>query len=592
MDLQVPAPSGWFEIVIQHLSPSRKRLLQAYGVAILPGVVAESGRFALMALAALPDRYKLPLFRAAAQIPAFDVNRHVIENTLNEVWLSALEADEGGHGGGRWHGIALSALTPYEPLLRAISVGIRLLKVDLRSIELIGLWGDQWILACDRAIAGEDALGRWFHSQPAWKNATHARRSDKRWARRVLKRLREKIEAHIAWGLGLINEDRRWASNGAIDMVSIDAEWLEKWSARYTMVRQEDNYPMPLKDLVEGAARTRRAEDYAIAIGLQQIAERMGLHFVLATVTLPGEWSPKMGLRASEWNGASPAEANRALKSLMHKMRTNLVDSVAVCIGFCVTEPQKTGVPHCHVMLLTSDPAAVERIVKSYKENKDHQIDVRRWHLDPSEGRAASIASYLTKYLMKGHEGGPKASDGSPVPKDDAVYVDWLDEQRAFAAWRRGAATRTVSWFGLGRGFKGRWRLVFRSVLQDTAKDIKDPAFVLIRRSMDEKRWGDALTILGGSPSWPDWKQSDPDANWAPIRERRTNRFDEDVEIVVGYVLSDGTRLLLGTGTWNLIEDDIVDLDSSYLDDIPDRKLSRQGEPDPEMETLLAHYML
>jgi hypothetical protein len=330
--------------------------------------------------------------------------------------------------------------------------------------------------------------------------------------------------------------------------MSLDRKWQKYWLEHRIMVRVDEPHrkPMRLDDLHKGTIHGQRSEDYAIAIGLQMLAEERGLAFVMATVTLPGEWSPVVSKgRKSAYNGASPYDANRELKARLKLIRTNLVDTLDVAIGFVVTEPQKTGSPHCHFMLLTDDADRAEKIILGYKEDEDHQIDVRRWHLDPTQSKAASIASYLTKYLMKGKD---------------------LDEQSeesiAWSAWRRGCAARTTSFFGLGKGFKGRWRAVYRS---DVHLDyvVEEEGFCRIKAAMNASNWGKALAIVAGL-------DDEVHLEWQTVTEERVNRYGETVVVVTDFVLSTGEILPLRSGEYEMIE--LEDADDQAEPSVDDRE--------------------
>lgn len=563
-----------------HEGSARGKLLNRFGA------FADPSRFASM-LSSLERVVRLPhVYRVRTGLPgefspdqrqallaAWDETSFLLHTAIMHVWDRAFSGDDSvpaSHPPSRLLLEAIEVLEPYETLLAQADLGMRLVRFDPRAFDLLEQYGSAWVALVREAILPGTDMHAVLSSVPAWSDACHKRRTDAKWASRQLKRLRERLEAHLAWIFGKVDKSSRWASPHARDMMEREVHWSREWQDGHFMARPEDGFIMPMKELVEQSVKMRRSEDYALAIGLQSLAERHRLHFVMVTVTLPGEWSPRRGPRSSVYNGASPQEANRELKSMMKRIRTNLLDGSGVCIGFCVTEPQETGVPHCHVMILTDDPARVERIVLSYKQSPVHQIDVRRWHLAPEEGKAASIASYLTKYLMKG--------------KDlDKSTPDAL----ALAAWRRGAACRTTSWFGLGKGFKGRWRVVFRAELTGEADTIRSKTFQKVRDCMHNKNWGLALSLVadlsaGGLVSPVDT------VPWQPIREKVLNRYDEWVERVTGFLLETGESVMFSTGDWELCEvlDDDEGLDPGY--DPPDASSSQPGvPPDPEIDFLL-----
>lgn len=546
---------------------ARDKCISRFGVFADPSLHHEL-EAALERVVRLPAPYRvregLPRDLTAASrgrlLDAWRETSFLLATAIVELWECAGHRDAGRGRPGAYE-MAQDVVGTYAKLLRHADLGHRLRRFDPASFDLIGVWGKDWIDLVRTAMTDGTEMHALLSSLPQWDKACHKRRTDAKWVARTLKRLRERVEAHLAWIFGAVGKDRKWASDHAVSMMEADVIWSREWAAEHFMVRVDDGYVMPMQELMDSSVALRRSEDYALAIGIQSLAEKHQLQFVMVTVTLPGEFSPKVGNRRSVYNDGSPAEANRVLKAMMKRIRTNLLDGAGMCVGFCVTEPQVTGTPHCHVMILTDDPARVEAIVLGYKESPDHQIDVRHWHLSPDEGRAASIATYLTKYLMKGKD----LDRGS-------------EEALALAAWRRGAACRTTSWFGLGKGFKGRWRVVFRAEMTGEADKIKAPSFKAVRAAMQAKNWGLALSHVadlsaGGIVSPVHQVQ------WTPIRETTKNRYDEDVEEVVGFTLETGEQVLFAIGEWELCETMYED-DVLFPDDVPEGAPGRPGKPE------------
>lgn len=550
-------PRRWgMKMTIQN-SSARDNLISRFGVFADPSLHVEL-EAALERVVRLPAPYRLRegLPQVLTEVSrgkllqAWGETSFLLATAIQDAWDRAGHADAGRGSKMAWD-TAVGSVQVYAKLLRHADLGYRLRSFRPAAFDLIGVWGKDWIELVRVAMTEGTELHDLVVALPQWDKANHKRRTDAKWIARLLKRLRERVEAHLAWIFGVVGNDRKWASDYAVGMMEADVIWSREWASEHFMARVDDGYCMTMQDLMDSSVALRRSEDYALAIGLQSLAEKHDLKFVLVTVTLPGEYSPKVGNRKSVYNGGSPQEANKVLKAMMKRIRTNLLDGAGMCIGFCVTEPQITGTPHCHVMILTDDPARVESIVLGYKQSADHQIDVRHWHLSPDEGRAASIATYLTKYLMKGKD-----------------LDRGTDEALALAAWRRGAACRTTSWFGLGKGFKGRWRVVFRAEMTGEADKIRAPSFKAVRDAMRAKNWGLALSYVAdlsaGGIASPVTMVA-----WEPIRETTMNRYDEPVEAVVGFTLETGEQVLFAIGEWELCET-IYEDDVLFPDDVPE----------------------
>lgn len=430
---------------------------------------------------------------------------------------------------------AIELMKSHWNLLRAAEAGRKIRDIDGFAIELIGLSQEDLKSAAEtRADASGDMRHLIISAGIEPKDPIMSKKlACPKFRTRQLKKLKVETEAHLGWLFGKTGDgknQRKWCSYSALDDKRIEAQWQKEWLAKRYMQRDEDGKIVPMSTLHEMTLEAKRSEDYAIALGLQGLAERRGLKFVMATYTLEGEWSPKRGKRASKYNGKSPKEANTELKLRLQRIRKALEYGLDTWIGFCVTEPQETGAPHLHILALVSDSAKAEEIILKYKTSETHQVDVRTWDDHTQSEAAAAIASYMTKYLKKNDDLDPN--------DEDAL---------ALAAWRRGAACRTTSFFGLGKGFKARWRAVYRSDIT-AGFVLEDDGFLAVKSAMHRRDWSTALEITGGIH--PTIK-----LDWSDIKIEKETAYGEKRNERTDYVMnSTGEILPLKTGTWTMKE--------------------------------------
>ena len=333
---------------------------------------------------------------------------------------------------------------------------------------------------------------------------------------RALRKRRTLTEAHVAWRMGETGDPRDGKSLWCGERQVERQQQSEAWQRDYLMGRylelvgsgdaDREAVMLNLWKLAENKARAQLGKAYAMALAFQALAEDEGLSFLMLTVTCPGKFSPSEAEgRTSVYDGGSPAQAARHLKDIVWKRMRTRLGKLNLAIGLCVTEAQKTGVPHLHVLLLTDSPEEATHQAIATVADRDYriehcgevegvtdqalwaggsrQVDVKAWEDRGAAGEGergnSSIAGYLLKYITKGW-----ALLDDPEGMDAGELEKAREEATRFRAWRRGANTRTLSWIGLGRGFVGLWDTIFRHDLRPGADAIEDEAYVEAREFM------------------------------------------------------------------------------------------------------------
>lgn len=352
---------------------------------------------------------------------------------------------------------------------------------------------------------------------------------------RRMRSIATKTEAHLDWIFMKTGKYRKYASWDAIERRKVNNETQKAWLESHVARGPEDE-ELSLKTLHEASLEGGQARAWAIAKGLELIMQEDGLQLTLVTFTNPAGWSPA----GRNYTGASPQEANRTLKhrAALFRKALNNASADLTALGFMVTEPQETGSPHVHMMVLSDDSARVIDIALGYREitcpcgetslakkwhltnvvyedrrtvfdgtcphcgeaqagvSSSHQIDARDFEYDATDvdadgkPRQANAAAYLSKYLFK------------------AKGLSGDEDTLSYQAWRTGVGCRTISFFGFGRGFISKFQAVSRSLHQPEGT-ISDEAFIAAQEAAKESRWSDVLRIVAELPE--------------RLRERREN---------------------------------------------------------------------
>ncbi|OAT40376.1 phage replication protein [Hafnia paralvei ATCC 29927] len=159
----------------------------------------------------------------------------------------------------------------------------------------------------------------------------------------------------------------------------------------------------------------RRCELMTRIRGFENICNQLGYIGEFYTLTAPSKYhaTTKAGYSNSKWNGSSPADTQRYLRSVWERVRAKLHREDLRIFGIRVAEPHHDGTPHWH-MLMFMEPEKVDRvreILRDYafkedsKELNSDKARKARFHAEAIDPDKGSATGYVAKYISKNIDG-------------------------------------------------------------------------------------------------------------------------------------------------------------------------------------------
>ncbi|WNN53773.1 replication endonuclease [Hafnia alvei] len=159
----------------------------------------------------------------------------------------------------------------------------------------------------------------------------------------------------------------------------------------------------------------RRCELMTRIRGFENICNQLGYIGEFYTLTAPSKYhaTTKAGYSNSKWNGSSPADTQRYLRSVWERVRAKLHREDLRIFGIRVAEPHHDGTPHWH-MLMFMEPENVDRvreILRDYafkedsKELNSDKARKARFHAEAIDPDKGSATGYVAKYISKNIDG-------------------------------------------------------------------------------------------------------------------------------------------------------------------------------------------
>nr|WP_246337762.1 replication endonuclease [Azospirillum oleiclasticum] len=331
--------------------------------------------------------------------------------------------------------------------------------------------------------------------------------------RRRLRRWIGRADAHAAAVLGLVGGrpgggGAKFVTNwslGRWEQVQAKNEAFLAEREAVSEVGKVVNLAMVANESVKAAA----ASWYAIVLGMEERARRVGYVAVFVTATLPPRYhlNPRHGdaehgdPALSPWIGAQ--ELARRWHAALCLARQRGVNP----FGVRTVEPHTDGCPHAHALLYVA-PDELGDLEASLRQHfpadggdANAALKVRLIN-----GGTAAPTSYVMHYVLK-----------CVGPADD-------EETRRFRAWASHVGVRRLSLVGLRQGTIGLFRAAYRTTKSDTPP--AEPRARAVYRAMRRKRWATALALLGAWSVTPRFR---------PEREIRVNCWGEDVRHTIGW---------------------------------------------------------
>ena len=305
---------------------------------------------------------------------------------------------------------------------------------------------------------------------------------------------------------------------------------------------------IPLSEIASSAAASRRAQWYAMILGMREIASRDSFTPVFVTVTLPGEWHlcPRFGEPGDPRH--SPTDAAKEIGKRWHNALCMFKGRKGQLFGIRVAEPHADGTPHLHCVLwvklsqcddlrdcLAKHFPAGTQSEKEYRDKGDFTkgpaLVIKKWE-ERSEDDArgcADAASYALSYVLDVLEN----DTGNADPIADAGNLQKSrtksKEIKRVKAWARHARLRRLSLVGLNPGTIGRWATFYRALKGHSSEEtVAHPQTKAILHAMKSAQWGSVLRLLGAFSS----KNDQP---IKPVREVRSNRWGDAVKTTIAY---------------------------------------------------------
>jgi hypothetical protein len=411
--------------------------------------------------------------------------------------------------------------------------------------------------------------------------AEHRKDGDWRAIRRDMLKRQERALNHAAGVLQLMNQGTPYACGEARERRAKKEADQKVFLA--SKVAVNGNERIGLDVMHDATLDAQKARIWSMALGIEGFMQEEGLDLVMATVTLPGKYH----FSSDAYAGGSQADGRVALKDMLTRIRWALDNTATMNMGFVVTEPHKSSVCHAHMLIVTGAGEETKRIVEGFRLARctdpdcNEEAPLRDWSItrqvdtlsDPDRhGHRHRLSSTITgtcpgcgqeQQVLVTHQLEAKlfsdqmpeefAGDRETATRSIASYMyaylqkNSMDESNksALNAWRSASGARTVSWFGVGRGFAGRWQTVLLESQKEASAD--DAAL----QAGIECVHGARAAVEAGEDSKPFWAklfrlvakvdaERRPDGlsttDWAVIKETRQTGYGEVYRVRKAFV--------------------------------------------------------
>ena len=302
---------------------------------------------------------------------------------------------------------------------------------------------------------------------------------EKRLRRYLRKAAHQQSEMH-ALSLGLVHRDgQEYASNMSHDRRRDQLDASKEW-AEQTEVIMPNGQRIILDDIIVSNKNARFAQIYSWSKGLENYSRSQGHVPLFLTITAPPRFHPAPSLGVNSWDGSTPAEAQQWLMTQFARLRARLAKKNITLSGLRVAEPHQDACPHGHLLTFVhpKDRAQIEEEIR-FTWPTDAAAKIK-WldNQTSNNGKKASAASYVMKYVMKTLGNG----------KDGSEKVD--DKQDT---WRASWGVRAIQWIGLPT--KQTWEALRRL----PPERARDPELSLLRYAAQENNYALFLELNGGA---------------------------------------------------------------------------------------------
>jgi Bacteriophage replication gene A protein (GPA) len=307
-----------------------------------------------------------------------------------------------------------------------------------------------------------------------------------------LRRLRALASRTAIWAsanLGFIGGKRsekrpNYADDWTLHRYISQIEANEKWAAEHDIV-DEFGISVPLDFIIKSSENSRRAQWYAMILGLTDRAKRDGMIAVFVTCTLPSKYhaNPSEGVNSHDPR-LSPTIGAQELNRRWGRVRARLRKAGIRYPGVRTIEPHADGTGHYHFQLwiFPDDYQAFYEAFDDHfndgKRVKTPALKIKKW----KEKGAGSASSYVMSYVMKALH--PNLNGNAENRQ--------LTRARA---WMKHAGVRRIALVGLAEGVMGRWQVAYR-LLRQTATPTCCRTRKLVQ-AMRRKQWALALLLAG-----------------------------------------------------------------------------------------------
>lgn len=355
---------------------------------------------------------------------------------------------------------------------------------------------------------------------------------------------------------------------------------LATWLATATVYDHENQKMISVAEVLEKPEH-RAWQAYATLKAVEALAREADLHWLMLTITLPGEWHAapaNKGGKNAKWNGATPDMAHKVISTGWQRMRAQLAKAEVPVVGVRTEEPQQDGTPHWHIANYYRDNEDLNAIIRATLTQFPEGLRIRRgqWNeqrrklefaiehydslADFEAGRkltgraakhapaqcqidigaegpgAASMASYMLKYVIKsiGYEldAGADSAGKQKQASADAVRRH-----------RQTYGIRGVQWFGLPKGWATGWKLL-RKVRLDGSVAVPEAVQSMAALCQRDKGGGmlEYLRSLGGLALAP----VEAARTVETVRTRVRNKYGEPATQIRGVSVDGQERILAG----------------------------------------------
>jgi DNA-directed RNA polymerase specialized sigma24 family protein len=367
------------------------------------------------------------------------------------------------------------------------------------------------------------------------------------WLRQLRRRQRQAI-AHLSAILGLVGAgkgQRPYACGIARDMHAESVARCLAWAAEHELV-DANGAKLSLLDVIRKAPHRRFATLYSLALGIDQALKARGLVPVMYTLTLPPEYHPSPSRGMNRYNPKiSPAMAVAELMRRFGIARRKMQRHGLHPVGYWVREPHMDGTPHLHALIYMrrEDAERIDGFVQrqfpepdSWDGAEKGRVASTRIFIDKAakaDGEGAEAPTYMMKYLVKTL--GISGDDVLPLDAEtDGNGHDQhgLADREGIAAWRAERDGKTFGLIGVQQGIRGQWsRLAGQAARERDGRGegfVGNPHLMAIIEAMKERRWGDALCLMGALKGMGETPTTEF------VKKPATSALGEIVEKIIG----------------------------------------------------------